>query len=46
LARGAGSHSFEWNGKDSTGTECASGIYRIVMSAGGESFVRKVTLVK
>jgi len=46
ISRSAGNHTIEWNGKDDAGMGCSSGIYRIVMEAGGESFVRKVALVK
>lgn len=41
-----GTHSFLWDGKDSYGTSCSSGVYLIRMNIGGEVFSRKVSLLK
>ncbi|HPN41056.1 MAG TPA: T9SS type A sorting domain-containing protein [Candidatus Cloacimonadota bacterium] len=42
----AGKHSVIWNGKDSAGTDVASGVYIMRLEAGEKQHTRKVTLMK
>ena len=42
----AGEHEVNWNGRDHSGSDVASGVYFIVMQAGGEQAVRKATVVR
>jgi flagellar hook assembly protein FlgD len=49
LARGTWSadrHVVTWNGRDNRGRELASGVYFVRLTAGAESAVTKVTLIK
>lgn len=41
-----GYHSHVWNGHDEMGRQCSSGIYHIIMKAGGEQFNKKAILLK
>ncbi len=41
-----GRHSAEWNGRDANGRPAASGIYLCRLTAGGESRLRKLVLLK
>ncbi len=41
-----GSHSVVWNGTDETGKSLASGIYMMRLQAGGDTFARKMMLIK
>ena len=42
----AGEHSVNWNGRDHSGSDVASGVYFMVMHAGGEQALRKAMVVK
>jgi len=42
----AGSHAVTWQGQDDAGRQVASGTYFYRLTAGGESIVRKMLLVK
>lgn len=41
-----GMHTFDWDGTDSLGNDCASGIYYFRLSTGVKSSIAKVVLVK
>ncbi|HNX38554.1 MAG TPA: FlgD immunoglobulin-like domain containing protein [Candidatus Cloacimonadota bacterium] len=41
-----GKYSLQWDAKDSTGRECPSGTYLLVMQSGTERSVKRVSLVK
>jgi hypothetical protein len=43
---GAGTHTFSWDGKDSTGRQVANGVYFIRASAGALEESRKVVLLR
>lgn len=42
----SGRHVVAWNGRDSRGAPVASGVYRLLLRAGGEERSRSVTLLK
>ena len=42
----AGEHTVNWDGRDRSGSDVSSGVYFIVMQAGGEQAVRKAMVVK
>jgi hypothetical protein len=42
----AGPHSVAWNGRDDSGENLASGVYFARLAAGGESLLKKMTLLK
>jgi hypothetical protein len=42
----AGPHAVEWNGRDSAGRTCATGIYLYRLTAGKETLSRKMVLVR
>jgi hypothetical protein len=42
----AGSHSLTWDGRDELGLRCGSGIYMAKLSAGNQSSVRRMLLIK
>jgi len=42
----AGCHRIIWDGCDTNGIACASGVYQIIMEAGRQSFSRKAFLLK
>ena len=42
----AGPHSVVWNGRDDGGENLASGVYFARLAAGGESLLKKMTLLK
>lgn len=44
--KAAGNWKLSWNGLDSNGKSCASGVYYIKMQAGKDSFMRKAVLMK
>ena len=44
--RAPGNYQIAWDGKDSDGKECSSGVYYIVMNAGNKVFQRKAVLMK
>ena len=44
--RAPGNYQIAWDGKDSSGKECSSGIYYIVLNAGKDTFQRKAVLQK
>ncbi len=44
--RAPGNYQIAWDGKDSAGADCSSGIYYFVMNAGKEIFQRKAVLQK
>lgn len=45
--RNPGNHTdYFWNGKDSAGQDCSTGIYFIRMIAGKDSFLRKAVMIK
>jgi len=41
-----GSYNSRWDGKDSSGNNCPTGIYYIKMQAGWENSMRKVVIIK
>lgn len=41
-----GFHQVEWNGKDASGRQVASGIYLYRLKAGGNNLVKKMMLLK
>lgn len=41
-----GYHSHVWNGRDEMGRQCSSGVYHIIMKAGGKQFNKKAILLK
>lgn len=41
-----GTHRLEWDGRDSRGRRAASGVYFLRLSAGGETRVRKMVMIK
>ena len=42
----AGMHSIDWNGRDGSGREVASGIYFYRLTAGKEMMMRKCVLLR
>jgi len=36
----------QWDGRDTNGNECATGVYFVRMTVGKDSFLRKAVLVK
>ena len=42
----SGFHTVHWNGRDSRGNECPSGVYYAVMMIDGERFTKKMVLLK
>ncbi len=45
-AKAAGDHQTVWDGSDSAGKPCGTGVYFINLQAGGQSLTRKAVLVK
>ncbi len=45
-SQNAGNYTLHWDGKDSYGVPCSSGIYFVRMQAGKESFIKRVALLK
>ena len=45
-SRPAGRHAATWNGVDRSGNRAASGVYLVVLRAGGRTDHRKITLLK
>ncbi|HHS50329.1 MAG TPA: T9SS type A sorting domain-containing protein, partial [candidate division Zixibacteria bacterium] len=43
---GEGTHRIVWNGRGDSGMDVASGVYFVVMKAGGRSFQHKMLLIK
>ncbi len=43
---GPGTHSFSWDGEDSEGTDLASGVYFLRVTAPTEEIVRKIVLLR
>ena len=41
-----GYYQISWNGKDTNGKSCGSGIYYFIMKAGKQTFQRKAVLMK
>lgn len=41
-----GSHSIIWNGKDSCGVSCASGVYYYKVTSNGQSITKKMLMMK
>jgi hypothetical protein len=44
--RGAGTHSIQWNGEDTSGRVLSSGVYIIRLTTSSEIITRKITLLK
>src|SRR5262249_48072404 len=44
--RPAGASTAEWNGRDNSGTQVATGVYFYVLEAGGSRYQRKMVLLK
>jgi flagellar hook assembly protein FlgD len=44
--RGAGDHQDRWDGRDERGREVPSGVYFSVLETGGESYRRRLVLVR
>lgn len=44
--KNSGSYRYIWNGKDSFGRPCSSGIFYLKMSAGGKEYNKKAILLK
>jgi len=45
-SKAAGNHHIDWNGKDESGSDCATGVYYIRMRADGKGFSTKAVLMK
>jgi hypothetical protein len=41
-----GNYQLQWDGRDASGNECATGVYFVRMIVGKDSFLRKAVLVK
>ncbi len=41
-----GNYQLQWDGRDTNGNECATGVYFVRMTVGKDSFLRKAVLVK
>jgi len=41
-----GNYQLQWDGRDTSGNECATGVYFVRMIVGKDSFLRKAVLVK
>jgi flagellar hook assembly protein FlgD len=44
--KNSGSYRYVWDGKDSFGRSCSSGIFYLKMSAGGKEYNKKAILLK
>ncbi|HNX01019.1 MAG TPA: T9SS type A sorting domain-containing protein, partial [Candidatus Cloacimonadota bacterium] len=44
--QGAGNHMVEWDGKDTSGKQCGSGVYFCKLKTGNQLVTRKMALVK